>query len=99
MSNARAASSRGMEHAEVGVLICCMLFGRQLMASTYVNDRELPNWKKNPSIYAWSKELGDQGWELVTVHAPVNNSGERSAYRLVFNRPKSEPLPPSPADR
>ena len=31
----------------------------------YVNDQELPNWKKGKPLYAYANQMGEQGWELV----------------------------------
>ncbi len=32
-----------------------------------VNGEELKDWRKGPNIHTYLNELGQQGWELVTI--------------------------------
>jgi hypothetical protein len=55
----------------------------------WVNDEELPNWKKGPTIYEFSNRLGREGWELVNLDT-TSYRGSTYTYRLTFKRPISE---------
>ncbi len=45
----------------------------------WVDDKELPDWKKGPTRYEYLNQLGNQGWELAAT----------SATLYTFKRPKS----------
>ncbi len=46
------------------------------------NGEELPNWESGPTMFELSNQLGELGWELVSMHLL------RGRYRMVFKRPK-----------
>ncbi len=53
--------------------------------------QELPDWKKQPTISEYSNQLGDQGWELVTLMSEQYQFDpyiQTSYYQLVFKHPK-----------
>lgn len=52
-----------------------------------INGEEIPGWKNGPSIYAFTDDLGREGWEL--VGAPGNSKG--ALVGLVFKRPRRGP--------
>lgn len=52
-----------------------------------MNGEEIPNWKNGPSIYAFTADMGREGWELIS--APSNAKG--TLVGLVFKRPRSGP--------
>jgi hypothetical protein len=54
----------------------------------YINEKELTNWAKGPSIYVTSNELGDEGWEMVNL-ATASRTDKPVSFRLVFKRPKA----------
>jgi hypothetical protein len=33
----------------------------------FVNGEELEGWLEGPSLYEYSDQLGDEGWELVNI--------------------------------
>jgi hypothetical protein len=45
----------------------------------------LPNWTSGPEFFDYLRQLGDQGWELVTVTKVSDHPGI-----YYFKRPKSE---------
>ncbi len=49
------------------------------MRPRWVNDQELPDWKKGPIKFEYLNQLGNQGWELVAINATMHT----------FKRPKS----------
>ena len=53
----------------------------------FVNGQELNNWQHGPTIYEYSNQLGQQGWELVNLVTGHNDEGSTLYYRLVFKRP------------
>ena len=48
-----------------------------------VNGRESSTWKDAPLIHDYLKQVGDEGWELVSMGDPYHN--QKEAY---FKRPK-----------
>jgi hypothetical protein len=50
----------------------------------YVNGEQLPDWKKGQSIFQFVKQLGVEGWELVS--APMVSFRFQDAS-LIFKRP------------
>lgn len=57
----------------------------------WVNDEELSDWKKGPTLTEYANQMGEQGWEL--VGAPYTTwSGQYSSgatARLIFKRAKA----------
>lgn len=54
----------------------------------YINDQEVPNWKKGQTLFAYANEMGKQGWELVS--APYTGDHVYGTKpRLIFKRPIS----------
>lgn len=51
------------------------------------NGKELPNWEKGPNVYAFSNQLGEEGWELVS-NVFTEDSLRFNRCRLIFKRPK-----------
>ena len=51
----------------------------------WINGQMLPDWHKGPEFFDYLEQLGDQGWELVTVTKVSSSPG---TYH--FKRPKSE---------
>ncbi len=41
------------------------------MRPRWVNDQELPDWKKGTVKFEYLNQLGNQGWELVAVSATM----------------------------
>ena len=55
----------------------------------FVNGVESRNWQNNPDIATYSNEIGEQGWELVTVW--ISEMGAHNiTYRLYFKRLKEQ---------
>ena len=51
----------------------------------HVNDRELSDWKKGPTMSQYANQLGEEGWELVCS----TFSGGMGYYKYVFKRAKA----------
>jgi hypothetical protein len=52
----------------------------------YLNDGEIPNWNfSQTSMTQYANQLGEQGWELVSVSGSVVKEG--IYYFYVFKRP------------
>ena len=47
-----------------------------------INGVVLPEWAVGKEMYEISNELGEQGWELVSIAVAENS------YRIVFKRPR-----------
>jgi hypothetical protein len=56
---------------------------KQVLFPFKVNGQELRDWKKGPNWFTYRNQLGDDGWELVTI----TTSGGYS-YGHIFKRPK-----------
>jgi hypothetical protein len=54
----------------------------------YINGQEVANWRSGPSVYAYSNEIGPDGWELVNLATGESQSGNTESYRLVFKKPR-----------
>jgi hypothetical protein len=52
-----------------------------------VNGVELRDWK-SLSIHGYCNDLGNEGWELITVDRVVSNEGGTSFLRFIFKRPQ-----------
>jgi hypothetical protein len=50
-----------------------------------VNGEELPDWQSQPGVAAYSNQLGEEGWELVSL---VAGETTEQSYRIIFKRPK-----------
>ena len=60
-------------------------YRKNTLRPTWVNGEMLPDWASEPQFFDYLKQLGDQGWELVTVVKVSTNPGT-----YYFKRPKSE---------
>jgi hypothetical protein len=49
----------------------------------WLDGEELSEWKDGPSMFEFSNQLGEKGWELISMHLVKNR------YRMVFKRPKA----------
>jgi hypothetical protein len=67
----------------------------------FVNDEELNDWQAGPTLYEYSNQLGESGWELLASNPVVfiqskwqplqetqSISSELRAIEMVFKRPK-----------
>jgi hypothetical protein len=63
----------------------------------FVNGEELANWKDGPRFYEYCNQLGEEGWEMVSLsYAPVfgevwqgfGGGVARENFRIVLKRPK-----------
>ncbi len=56
----------------------------------YVNSRELPDWRRGPTLDEFANELGEQGWELVAAPFTTGDAEFRgvAVARMIFKRPK-----------
>ena len=54
----------------------------------FVNGEELEGWLEGPSLYEFSDQLGDKGWELVNITWQAKE--QLKHHRLVFKRPIEE---------
>lgn len=56
------------------------------------NGAETEDWKNSPSYIQVCNQLGEEGWEMVTLsYTPVFNQGgeiTRDFFRIVMKRPK-----------
>lgn len=48
-----------------------------------LNGEPLPDWKRGPSIYEFTAQLGEEGWELVGTH----DTDKGLIVGLTFKRP------------
>lgn len=59
----------------------------------YINGQEISNWKKREDAPAFINQMGEQGWELVSVYPEWLGGGSSSVYirsfELVFKRSKA----------
>lgn len=55
----------------------------------WLNDEELPAWQQGPVLYAFANQLGDEGWELVTV-TTFGEADAAKARRLIFKRARTD---------
>ena len=53
------------------------------------NGEPLENWKKGPSIFDFSNQLGGEGWELVIAHGDEKGI----LVGLIFKRQRSDGVP------
>jgi hypothetical protein len=60
-------------------------YRKNTLRPTWVNGQMLPNWTSGPEFFDYLRQLGDQGWELVTVTKVSDHPGI-----YYFKRPKSE---------
>ena len=49
----------------------------------WVNQQELPDWRKMPLMHTFISDLGEQGWELVSV---VGHQKREEIYDYLFKR-------------
>ena len=69
----------------------------------FANDQELDEWQKGPTLYEYSNQLGESGWELFSCHPIVFThsnwqsfpetqtiASDLRAIQMVFKRPKNE---------
>jgi hypothetical protein len=67
----------------------------------FANDEELDDWQAGPTLYEYSNQLGESGWELLASNPVVftqskrqplletqSISSELRAIEMVFKRPK-----------
>ncbi len=54
----------------------------------FVNGEELAGWLEGPSLYEFSNQHGDEGWELVNITWQAKEN--LTHHRLVFKRPIEE---------
>lgn len=55
----------------------------------YVNGEELRDWENGPPMYTFCNEMGNHGWEMVTLALTTTSQGSTLDYRLVFKRGKA----------
>jgi len=69
----------------------------------FANDQELDDWQVGPSMYEYSNQLGESGWELFSCHPIVFTqsnwqpfletqpiASDLRAIEMVFKRLKNE---------
>jgi len=49
----------------------------------WLHGEELPDWNGGPSMFEFSNQLGEEGWEVNSMHLVKNR------YRMVLKRPKA----------
>ncbi len=54
-----------------------------------INGQEVPGWKKGMTADQMANQMGELGWELVSVPFASAGDGMVLDYRLIFKRPKS----------
>ena len=59
----------------------------------HINGQELSNWKQGEFAPKFISQMGDQGWELISVIAELSGGGSVGvfvkSFQLVFKRPKA----------
>jgi hypothetical protein len=56
---------------------------RRVPRAATMNGEPLPDWKRGPSIYDFTAQLGEEGWELVGTH----DTDKGVIVGLTFKRP------------
>jgi hypothetical protein len=53
---------------------------------SYINDKEVYNWKEGETMVEYCNRSGSEGWELVNFISEFNDYAMASRIRLCFKR-------------
>ena len=50
----------------------------------FVNETEVSNWEKSPTLHNYISTLGNENWELISEHFDPNSSGTKWRYHWLW---------------
>jgi hypothetical protein len=84
-SNLLTAQEANMQKWAYAFIVCEQAKGD--WRPSYINAKEVYNWKEGETMYDYCNRSGSEGWELVNFTTEFNDYAQPSRIRLCFKRP------------